>query len=299
MNTHTSSKKKNRTILSSLLALGIIACSMVLGGSLFAMCHPFTMEDVRNQAAAAQLYLSQQFTSLTETIASWTDASDSGETTDTPAVSDTEEESIPYIEFTSEAGDISNLQAEYNDPVDQIYLNMLDTSCGPMLYYHQGDIRWGDYLYGGYDPMSKYGCGPTAVSMIINSFSDYPVDPIDIATWASENGYYALHSGSYHSLIPDALEAYGLQVESVTNRSYEHVAELLSSGHILIALMGKGSLTKNGHFVLFTKLLDNGNICIADPANYENCTLEWELDQLLSELKKSYDSGAPLWAVCP
>ena len=297
MNTHTPSKKKNRTILSSLLVLGIITCGMVVGVSLFVMYRPFTMEDVRNQAATARSYLSQRLTSLTETIASWTN--DSGKTADVPAVSNMEEESAPYIESTGEIGDISSLQAEYNDPVDQIYLNMLDTCCGPMLYYHQGDIRWGDHLYGGYDPMSKYGCGPTAVSMVINSFSDYPVDPIDIATWSSENGYYVLHGGSYHSLIPDALEAYGLQVESVTDRSYEHVAELLSSGQILIALMGKGSLTKNGHFVLFTKLLDNGNICIADPANYENCTLEWDLDQLLSELKKSYDNGGPLWAVCP
>ncbi|MDE6895715.1 MAG: C39 family peptidase, partial [Lachnospiraceae bacterium] len=114
---------------------------------------------------------------------------------------------------------------------------------------------------------------------------------------ASDNGYYALHGGSYHSLIPDALEAYGLQVESVTDRSYEHAAELLSSGHILVALMGHGTLTENGHFVLFTKLLDNGKIYIADPVSYENSTLEWDLAQLLSELKKSYDSGGPLWAV--
>ncbi len=145
--------------------------------------------------------------------------------------------------------------------------------------------------------MNKYGCGPTAVSMIINSFSDTPVTPTTLADWSTENGGYALHSGSYHSLIPDALTAYGFDVESVTDRSYEHVSDLLSSGHILVALMGKGSLTKNGHFVLFTKLLDNGEVRIADPANYENCSKDWDLEQLLSELKKVYDNGAPLWSV--
>ena len=123
--------------------------------------------------------------------------------------------------------------------------------------------------------------------------------PTQPGRWDSDNGYYALHGGSYHSLIPDALEAYGLHAESVTDRSFEHVSELLSSGHILVALMGRGSLTENGHFVLFTKLLDNGSITIADPADYENCTMEWDLEQLLSELKKSYDSGGPLWAVQP
>lgn len=240
--------------------------------------------------------MSQQLASFADAVRSRGDVSPAD-----AAASDTESaaEEAPYIEFTGEQGDVSSLQAEYSDPGDQVYLYMLDTSCGPMLYYHQGDIRWGDFLYGGYDPMSAYGCGPTAAAMVINSFSEASVDPTDIAAWASENGYYALHSGSYHSLIPDAMEAYGLQVESVTDRSSEHVSELLSSGYILVALMGRGTLTQNGHFVLFTKLLESGNISIADPVNYEHCTMEWDLAQLLSELKKSYDSGGPLWAVRP
>lgn len=297
MNTRKRASKKRTGYLSILLIVCIFSCITVLAVSLFFLFRPFTMEDVRRSADRAFTCVSRQLTSFAEVIWSWNEPAPAD-----AAVSDiqnTEADSVPYMEFSGESGDISSLQAEYNDPVDQIYLNMLDTGCGPMLYYHQGDIRWGDYLYGGYDPMSKYGCGPTAVSMIVNSFGDTAVDPTDIAAWASENGYYALHGGSYHSLIPDAMKAYGLQAESVTDRSYEHVAELLSSGHILVALMGRGSLTENGHFVLFTKLLDNGKIYIADPVNYENCTLEWDLTQLLSELKKSYDSGGPLWAVSP
>lgn len=299
MSTYRPPKKKNKNLLPFLLLLGIITCSTILLASLFMMYRPFTAEDVLRQAETVRTCISRQFASFAESILSRMDTSGSSTPADAPVIRDIGEEPVPYIEFSGESGDISSLQAEYNDPVDQIYLNMLDTGCGPMLYYHQGDIRWGDYLYGGYDPMSKYGCGPTAVSMIVNSFGDSPVDPADIADWASENGYYALHGGSFHSLIPDALDAYGLQVESVTDRSYEHVAELLSSGHILVALMGRGTLTENGHFVLFTKLLEDGKIYIADPVNYENCTLEWDLTQLLSELKKSYDSGGPLWAVSP
>ena len=47
------------------------------------------------------------------------------------------------------------------------------------------------------------------------------------------------------------------------------------------------------------KVFGNGRVYIADPVNYENCTLEWDLELLLSELKKSYDNGGPLWAVSP
>lgn len=298
MNTHKTKNKKRTGILLPLLLSGIFICMMIIIFALYTTFRPFTAEDLLHQAKRLQTCLSQSVSSFAETVSSWSTSPEPSSSDNIPKDSDAGDDP-PYIEYSGEQGNISSLQAEGSDPSDQVYLYMLDTGPGPMLYYHQGDIRWGDYLYGGYDPMSRYGCGPTAVAMIVNSFSDTPVDPTDIADWASEHGYYALHSGSYHSLIPDALEAYGLHAESVTDRSPEHVSALLSSGYILVALMGRGALTQNGHFVLFTSLLDNGNICIADPVNYENCTLEWDLAQLLSELKKSYDSGGPLWAVQP
>jgi len=201
------------------------------------------------------------------------------------------------LDFTDELGVSADL--EIQDAPEDIYFVMLDTAMGPMMYYNQGDRRWGDYLYGGEDPLEGYGCGPTAVAMLISSFSleGGGMTPVDLADWAAENGYYALHSGSYHSLIPESLTAFGFTVESVTDRSREHVSQLLEDGHVLAALMGKGTLTNNGHFILITKLLEDGNVRIADPNSYENSRKEWELDLLLSELKKGASSGGPLWAV--
>ncbi len=209
------------------------------------------------------------------------------------------DENVSYIKHTTELGDISLFQAEpvFFPPEDAIFSYMLDTAMGPLLYYSQGDARWKDYLYGGADPIGRYGCGPVCAAMIINSFSPTGVTPIEIADWSVANGCYAPQSGSYHSLIPNSISAYGLQVESVTDRSVENVKELLRTGHVLVALMGKGSLTKNGHFIIIAQLCYNGNVYIADPASYENCTREWDLQQLLNELKRSYDSGGPLWAV--
>lgn len=212
----------------------------------------------------------------------------------------TQPESIPFLVSSNELGDISDLTMEDSCNEDtSVYLVMLDTSMGPMLYYNQGDARWASYLYGGEDPMGTYGCGPTAVSMLINSFScdSLGVTPVNLADWAFANGEYAPKGGSYHSLIPNALSGFGLQVESIRDYSRENAADLLATKHILVALMGKGSLTENGHFILITKLLDNGNVHIADPNSYENSTKEWNLEQLLSELKDSRDHGAPLWAV--
>lgn len=177
------------------------------------------------------------------------------------------------------------------------YTAMLDTALGPMMYYNQGDSRWADYLYGGEDPMIQYGCGPTAVAMLINSFSAVTVTPVEAADWASANGCHAPQGGSYHNLIRDSLSAYGFKVQPVRDRTPENTAALLESGHILVALMGEGRFTDNGHFLLITELVDENHVRIADPNNFDNCQKDWNLSELLSELKKVYDHGAPLWAV--
>lgn len=209
------------------------------------------------------------------------------------------QEEVPYMSHSQELGSISDMGAEpvYPPQEDAIYFYMMDTSLGPLLYYNQGDIRWKEYLYGGSDRLAKYGCGPVCVSMLINSFTPTSISPIEMADWSAANGYYARQSGSYHSLIPGSLEAFGLQVESVTDRTSDNARQLLNSGHVLVALMGRGALTQNGHFIIIAQLSSNGNVYIADPASYENSTKEWDLDLLMNELKKSYDSGGPLWAV--
>jgi hypothetical protein len=182
----------------------------------------------------------------------------------------------------------------YND-----YNSILDTSMGSMLYFSQGDTHWNDYLIAGVDRMGGYGCGPVTISMLVNSFAENKeaVTPIDVAEWAVENNEYAIHGGSYHSLIPNALAHYGLNCESVQERTPEKVRELLRTGHVLIALMGKGSLTDVGHFVIITQNAPDGGVMIADPAKFGNCQKSWDLDLIIKELKAAYDAGGPLWSV--
>ncbi len=208
------------------------------------------------------------------------------------------EPEIPLITFSSSQGDVSHIgQTDEEVFLNDDYLVMLDSAMGPMLYYNQGDNRWRSYLYGGTDAMYQYGCGPTVVAMLINAFTEYDVIPPNLAEWAAINGYHSPNNGSRHGIIPGALSAYGLQVESVADADYETAAELLRSGHVLVALMGRGTFSNDGHFVIVTNILENGNVHIADCANFENTKMEWDLHLLLSELKHSSDDGAPLWAI--
>lgn len=286
------SRAIKKSLAERLITNGILVMAAAMCISLFIYFRPFTIEDVRNAADELHSYISARIEDYKESRRQAADLA-----ADTQAES---EPTVPYISYSTDEGDIADFSSEsvYPPQDDSIYSCMLDTVMGPMLYYNQGDVRWKSYLYGGSDPMSKYGCGPVCVAMVINSFTSNSVTPVEMAEWAAANGCYAAHSGSYHSLIPKSISAYGLQVESVTDRSAEHAAELLASGHLLIALMGKGSLTQNGHFIIIAQSgLNDGKVFIADPASYENSTKEWDLELLMSELKKSYDSGGPLWAV--
>ena len=59
------------------------------------------------------------------------------------------------------------------------YTLSLTSSIGTLTYYNQSDSRWADYLYGGSDPLSVYGCGPTVMAMIVNSFTEHTCQPPD------------------------------------------------------------------------------------------------------------------------
>ena len=130
--------------------------------------------------------------------------------------------------------------------VDGQYSLSLESSIGILTYYNQSDVRWADYLYGGQDPMKKYGCGPTALAMIVSSFTNQTLLPPDMADWAATNHYWAPRGGTAHNFIPECAAAFGFQATSFQNFTVEGVLDELRSGHILVALMGPGHFTGSG-----------------------------------------------------
>lgn len=305
-------KRVHKSLAEYLVTAAIAVTTLAIAASLFLYFRPFTPEDVWNAANRLTSYVAGQASDFRDLqiarYQEWKKNHLDAKAGNTAVISDEDsaplssmagDTAVPYIDRTSDLGEVAGLNSEpvFPSQEDAVFSFMMDTALGPMLYYNQGDIRWKNYLYGGVDPISRYGCGPVCVAMIINSFGSAGVTPVEMADWSAANGGYARHGGSYHNLIPDSLSAFGLQVDSVTERTAENAASLLESGHILVALMGRGSLTQNGHFIVITQLCNNGNVYIADPANYENCTKEWNLQQLMDELKRVYDHGGPLWAV--
>lgn len=191
----------------------------------------------------------------------------------------------------------TNFSSKNTESKHQIYAAILNSKLGPITYYNQNDIRWYDYLYGKKDPLSIYGCGPTAVACLVSSFIDPSMTPDKVADWAYKKGYWASKEGSYHSLMSSGLSSYGFQVRGISSPSKEEILSSLNSGHILVALMGKGHFTSEGHFILILDVTKDGDLLIADVNSYENTKKPWKIETIVKELKKNATANGPLWEV--
>ena len=161
-------------------------------------------------------------------------------------------------------------------------------------YFNQGDAQWASVLFG-VDPIAGFGCGPTALAMLISTLTDDYVTPADIADWATSEGYSAPQSGSYHSIVKGAAEHYGLVCESFESADPDSLYNELAMGSYMIALMGPGHFTDNGHFIVLRGCTLSGQILVADPNNRENSLTPYDPALICEELSATATQGGPLW----
>lgn len=164
-----------------------------------------------------------------------------------------------------------------------------------VVYFNQLDEQYANEPYGT-DNIGGYGCGPTAMSIVVSSLTDKIVDPVAMAQWAYENGYWCKGSGSYHALIPGAAEAWKLPVEGCTASEPQRIADALSDGKLVVAIMGPGHFTSSGHFIVL-RGVKNGKILVADPASYKRSQQEWDLSIIVDEASKRAAAGGPFWII--
>lgn len=199
----------------------------------------------------------------------------------------------PLIEEDLPAVDPAITELKDEDGVERLTGNGIST-----VYFNQGEEPWASQPYGT-DDIGGYGCGPTAMAMVVSSLTGQIVDPAAMAQWAYENHYWASKSGSYLSLVPGAAEAWGLSCESMTDRTPEAVRSALLGGKLVVALMGPGHFTQNGHFIVLRGITLSGEVLVADPNSTERSLAAWDPQLVLDELSSNAASGGPLWAVWP
>ena len=163
-----------------------------------------------------------------------------------------------------------------------------------LYYYNQKDEPWASALFGR-DPISGYGCGPTALAMLISTLCERLTTPADVAAWGAKAGFAAPGSGSYLSIVRGAAKASGLDCATMPVGDAEGLRQAIRDGGIAVALMGPGHFTAHGHFILLHGVAPGGEILVADPNSRENSLALWDVEVILDELSASRNDGAPLW----
>lgn len=166
-----------------------------------------------------------------------------------------------------------------------------------VVYYNQLDERFAGEAYGT-DDIGGYGCGPTAMAIVVSTLTSETIDPIHMADWSYRNGYWCSKSGSYHTLIPRAAEHWKLPWTGATSADAQEIVDALADGKLVVAIMAKGHFTSSGHFIVLRGVTADGKILVADPASYRRSEKEWELSIILNEASKNAaDSGGPFWII--
>lgn len=181
-------------------------------------------------------------------------------------------------------GLLQNLEAWTGNSITALGDVTFTDGITPVVYYNQLDERYAGKAYGT-DNIGGYGCGPTAMAIVVSSLTDDMVDPVEMAEWSYNNGYWCKSSGSYHALIPAAAGEWGLPVSGCTTAEPQRITDALANGKLVVAIMSEGHFTSSGHFIVLRGVKD-GKIMVADPASYTRSEQLWDLSIILNEASR-------------
>jgi hypothetical protein len=129
--------------------------------------------------------------------------------------------------------------------------------------YKQYDSKWAKKAYNGPGESDKTikssGCGPTSAAMLIATLADKSVTPVETCAWSVAHGYKYANQGTAYSYFKPQFAEYGITCKQLLNKRivnqpnhaiHAQVKDYLSQGYYVIALMGPGTWTTGGHYVV-------------------------------------------------
>lgn len=156
-------------------------------------------------------------------------------------------------------------------------------AAGKMPYLYQIDAAFADDRYSN-GPISLQGCGPFALDMVyIDLTGDTSMGPIEMAAYATSNGYSTDRNGSAWALVGSGAAGLGLKSE-VLGASTSSLRAALQAGKDVICVMGPGTFTRVGHFIALDGLDADGRAIVHDSNSYLRSHQSWDLNLIVSEM---------------
>lgn len=139
------------------------------------------------------------------------------------------------------------------------------------VYYLQGDSRWKKVIFTRNNTYNKKqnignsGCGITSMAMIIATWWDKKITPVETAAECVAKGYRTNNSGTNPGYFKYCASKYKASKYLATT-SYETAKNIIDQGGLVIVNVGPSPWTKGGHYIVWWKR--NGEtVYINDPAS--------------------------------
>lgn len=128
------------------------------------------------------------------------------------------------------------------------------------------------------------GCGAASVSMVIAYLTgDTSQTPYTLFKWAHDHGYYT-GGGLGHSCLKKLAELYGVKATWIENDE-TRITEALRSGFPVIAHMGPGIFTDEGHYIVLKGITEDGYVLVNDPGSRNRNRYAYLLSTVIQQAK--------------
>lgn len=138
------------------------------------------------------------------------------------------------------------------------------------VYYSQKDVRWRYVMYSNHgdkrQTIGTSGCGTTSMAMVLATWKNSSITPVQTSELAANNGFRTYNSGTSWSYFSWMARKYGLKFKQTS--STDEAVNAIRNGALVVASMGKGYFTKGGHYILLWDV-QGGQIIAHDPAKRE------------------------------
>lgn len=176
------------------------------------------------------------------------------------------------------------LRNEINTILEKIKTQKLEekelTATDSFVKFYKKDYT--DASYGNGTTIAEAGGGPLAMAMVISTLTDKEVSPVDAANWSLEHGYRSYGNGTAWAYVEDYAKENGLNCTQ-SNVNADSIMTNLKEGNPVVMVIGEGTYTDEGQFIVLTGVTDDGKIEIVDPGSEEKSKQTYDLDLFVNE----------------
>lgn len=161
------------------------------------------------------------------------------------------------------------------------------------VHYLQWDKKWKNIKYSTHtssQTIGNSGCGPSAMAMIMATFIDKAITPVEMCKLAVDNGFRTYNSGTAWGFFEFVFKKYGGFKKFVKTGSVETLIAALAQGALAVCSMNSNDnhfWTSGGHFITAIGFDDAGYIYANDP-NKSSHPRKQKKDKFKSCMKQAF-----------